>query len=77
MAQRNAMERGLRMPEISVTIEQTADGDVFVFDSYGTRYRYREDVLEQVEDGDLPLEAIAPDVWRYLLNVFRENWEAF
>jgi hypothetical protein len=65
------------MPEISVTIEQTADGDVFVFDSYGTRYHYREDVLEQVEDGDLPLEAIAPDVWRGILNAWRENWAAF
>jgi hypothetical protein len=65
------------MPDVDVRVEQTADGDVFVFVCDGMTYRYTEDVLERVEDGDLPLKAIDADVWRYVLNVYRMNWEAF
>jgi hypothetical protein len=63
------------MPDVEVTIQQTDDGDIFVFKSYGTTWRYSEDVLEQVEDGVLPLTTLAPDVLRAVLFQWRMNWE--
>jgi hypothetical protein len=63
------------MPDVEVTIQQTDDGDIFVFKSYGTTWRYSEDVLEQVEDGVLPLTTLAPEVLRAILFQWRNRWE--
>jgi hypothetical protein len=63
--------------DVDVKVEPTPDGDVFVFVVEGVTYRYNEDVLMDVEDGALPLKAIAGDVWRGILYSIRTNWQVF